>query len=136
MSNVTDIFDEQTNADVIRRLPQGIPHQDNHRVPWELIRDDALPPMMFQLRFADGRITSFPYSGVCELHCRDAGRLEVFVQGVAKTAIILEGRHLRELAKQFGLAAVLWLRESDGRDLNQPESTPEITRITLEEMPD
>jgi hypothetical protein len=136
VKQVSNIFDEHTNSNVIRRLPQAARGQSDDRAPWGLTKEGDLPPMMFQLWFADGRMASFPYSGIGELHCRDAGRIEVFVHAIAKTVVIIEGRHLRELAKRLSTAAVLWLRESDARELGPPESSPEITAITLEELPD
>lgn len=136
MSNVADIFDEQNGASFVRRLQPAARGQGSRQAPWGVTDEGELPPMMFQLWLADGAMVSFPYSAIGELRCRDAGRIEVYLHAIAKTVVTVEGRHLRELAQRLSAASVIWLRESDPRELGVPEHAPEIVKVTIEELPD
>ncbi len=141
MAKVARIFDEQTNNDPIHSLPQDrqLPHevklQNSEKAPWATTANGTMPPMMFQINFHDGRMICFAYSDLREIHCRDAGHIELFVQAMGKLAILIEGRHLTDLAKWLCNGMIRSIQESDPRD-TKPESAPEIVNITVEELPD
>ena len=135
MAEVARIFDENNGRNILHRLPQSPTRSvDNNDCPWNAIRDGELPPMMFQLRFRDGHMESYSYSDIREVHCRDAGLVKVFLHSMSKKSITFEGRHLKELANLFCVASLRSIHEADERDIGRPESSPEITRISVEEI--
>lgn len=117
---------------MIRGLPQQSPQQDNVKLPWEIVPQGAMPPMMFQMRFHNGAKSSFAYSDLREVHCRDAGFVVLTVQSVSQYLITIEGRNLSGLADWFGAAMIRWIQEGDPRHDPRPESSPEITSISVE----
>lgn len=134
MEKVTGIFDERT-----RHLLGGAgkaPDQDNHPLPWKVVAQNASPPLLFGLLFADGRRTSFAYSDLRELRSPDAGRIELGLLGMAKYVVTLEGRHLHELLKLFESHQVSRVQESDPRETDRPEKAPEIVKISITELVD
>lgn len=136
MNNVARVFDRQTHSDVLERLSQDVYDQDDQYLPWGTATDGAMPPLMFQLRFNDGRMVGYAYNDIREIHCRDAGRVEISLFAMAKLVVIIEGRHLTDLAKWLCCAGVRWIEEGDPREVDIPEAQPEITRITVEQLPD
>lgn len=136
MANVSRAFDKHTQERRLKPPRQEALAQDNDRSPWEIVPQGTMPPMMFQLRFNDGSKNSFAYSDLREVFCRDAGLITLTVQAVEKYRIVLEGRHLSSLADLFGLGTVRCLQESDSRSDPKPESAAEITKITVELIPD
>lgn len=136
MRNVARAFDQQSTTTPLHPLPHGPAQQDNAQLPWGIVASGGMPPLMFQLRFHDGRMMSFAYSDLREIHCRDAGRVELYLQAMAKIVIIIEGRHLRDLAKWLGNAGVLWVQEGDPRDTQTPETAPEVVSIRIEQLPE
>lgn len=135
MAEVARVFDEHNGRNILHQLPQS-PTQTSaaNDCPWHAIREGELPPMMFQLRFRDGHMESYSYNDVREVHCRDAGLVTVFLQSMSKKSITFEGRHLKELANLFCIASLRSIHEADERDMGRPESSPEITRISVEEI--
>lgn len=132
MAKAARAFDEQRGGSVFRGLPHTREASNESRPPWSQIHEGEFPPMMFQLRRRDGSMTSFPYGSLVEIHCRDAGFLQLFIAGRQNLMVTLEGRHLRDLANLLGRAAILWVEESDPRDIGKPETAPEITQISVE----
>ena len=135
MAEVSRAFDENTGRNILHRLPQSIDRvsKESH-CPWQAIREGELPPMMFQLRFRDGHMESYAYSDIREVHCRDAGSVQVLLHSMGKKCITFEGRHLKELANLFCIASLRSVHEADVRDLGRPESSPEVTQIVVEPL--
>ncbi len=134
MENVTNIFDERT-----RHLLGGAgktPDQDNHELPWKVVAQNASPPLLFGLHFADGKRASFAYSDLRELRSPDVGRIDLCLLGMAKYVVTIEGRHLHDLLKLFESHQVLRVQESDPRETDRPEKAPEIIKITINELID
>jgi len=128
-------FDESNGRNILHRLPQSIGDVTvQSHLPWQAIRDGEIPPMMFQLRFRDGHIESYAYSDIREVHCRDAGHIQLYVYSICKKTITFEGRHLKELANLFCIASLRSVFEADVRDVERPESSPEVTRILVEQI--
>lgn len=136
MAHVARVFDQHTKAGVLERLSGDVQDQDNHQLPWGMATDGGMPPMLFQLRFSDGRMVSYAYSDIREIHCRDAGRIEISLYAMSKLVIIIEGRHLSDLAKWLCCAGIRWAQEADPRDVDLPETSPEIAKIAIEEIPE
>ncbi len=133
MADVAKIFDEHNGRNILHRLPKSLGRTAVELdCPWQAIRDGELPPMMFQLRFRDGRMESYAYSDIREVHCRDAGLVQVFLHSMTRKAITFKGRHLRELANLFCIASIRSIHEADERDIDRPENAPEVTRISVE----
>jgi hypothetical protein len=99
--------------------------------PWQIAKGGELPPIMFQLRFQDGRIISFAYGDLREIHYRDAGHLELRIRGMQPISVTIQGRHLRELAEYLGSGMVYWLQEADERDVDTPEAVPCVISISI-----
>ena len=135
MEHVANIFDQQTTVNH-RPLPHEVDLRNSEEAPWKTIASGSMPPMMFQINFHDGRLVCFAYSDLREIHCRDAGYIELFLQSMCKVAILIEGRHLTDLAKWLSNGMIRSIMESDPRDTTRSESSPEILSITLEELPD
>ncbi len=130
MAKVARVFDQHNRPS---SMPSPIrPVSNERRVPWVEVRDDEMPPMMFQIWMSNGRIQSYTYNDLHEVHCPDAGCVELYLYSFDKLLITLEGRHLRELAHLFSCACVRSLHEADPRDLDVPERDPEITSISIE----
>ena len=135
MSDVARVFDESNGRNILHRLPKSIQRSTvEPDCPWQAIREGELPPMMFQLRFRDGHMESYAYSDIREVHCRDSGLVQIYLYSICKKAITFEGRHLRELANLFCIASLRSIHETDVRDIDRPESSPEITSIAVEEL--
>ncbi len=133
MAEVAKIFDEHNGQNILHSLPKGLGRvAAEPECPWQAIRDGELPPMMFQLRFRDGHMESYAYSDIREVHCRDAGLVQVFLYSMTKKAITFEGRHLKELANLFCIASLRSIHEADERDIDRPENSPEVTKIIVE----
>ncbi|MEM9409514.1 MAG: hypothetical protein AAGA30_00205 [Planctomycetota bacterium] len=135
MTDVAKIFDENNGRNILHRLPKAIDRVSVELdCPWQVIRDGEMPPMMFQLRFRDGHMESYAYSDIREVHCRDAGHVEIYLYSICKKSITFEGRHLKELANLFCIASLRSIHEADSRDLGRPESSPEITNILVQQI--
>jgi hypothetical protein len=132
MSNVARAFDEHGSGNVIRSISLG---PEEVELPWGRLRDDELPPLLFQLRLRDGTTICYPYSDVREVRCLNAGNIQIVVVGLEPLLITVAGRHLYDLADLFSRAAVTWVREADSRDLGKPESMPEIVGISVQTLP-
>lgn len=132
MRNAARAFDKHrgdTNVRPIDTVP------DDSR-PYANIQGGEMPPMMLQLRLHDGRWISFAYGDVREIICRDAGHLTMSIYASARTLITIEGRHLRELSTLLGMASVRWIQEADPRSPPRDESESEITRVSVELIPE
>lgn len=136
MGDVARAFEEERGGSVLRGLPGYREAANQHVVPWGRLRDGDLPPMMFQLRLRSGGMISYPYSDIREICCRDAGQVEVSLIGMTKLRVIFEGRRLRDLADLLGRAEIFWIEEADPRDVDRPESTPEIVSISIQPIAD
>ena len=135
MNNVARVFDENNGKSILHRLPQSIGQNATAPYcPWNAIGENEIPPMMFQLRFRDGHMESYNYSDIREIHCRDAGRVEIYLHSMTKKSITFEGRHLKELANLFCIASLRSILEADERDVDRPESSPEIMQILVQEI--
>lgn len=136
MAGVSQAFGKHQAGPLIRGpAPQEV-QQDNEKPPWDFIKPDAMPPMMFQLRFHDGTSNSFQYSDLREVYRRDAGYFTLLIQSIAKYRVEIEGRHLGILPDMFGRGRVCWIQEADPRSDPKPEAAPEILRISVELIPD
>ncbi|QDU98590.1 hypothetical protein [Lignipirellula cremea] len=131
MKNVQRAFDESGGN--IQGFPQAAAPRESD-LCWARLREGELPPMMFQMRLSDGRLVSYPYSDLREIRCRDAGRVQLFLLGLERLVVTIEGRRLRELANLLSRAMILWIEEADPRDLSKPESVPEIVKISIEKF--
>lgn len=129
MTRVAKVFDRYTSP--TGNIGPCVGETEQHKPPWTIIRGDEMPPMMFQIRFHDGRISSYTYGDLHEVHSPNAGTVELYLYSLRKLRITIEGRHLRELANLMGNAVVRVIEEADPRDVDVPESSPEITRISV-----
>lgn len=100
--------------------------------PYCRVGSGELPPMMLQIRLADGQSISFAYSDIREIRCRDAGHVQLGIFAMTRVTVTIEGRHLRELSNLLGMAMVRWMEEADERDNERPETEPEIVSIRVE----
>ena len=87
---------------------------------------------MFQLRFRDGRISSFAYSDIREIQSCDAGQITLAIFAMSRMLVTIKGRYLRDLLSLLGSGLVRWIEEGDTRDLDRPEAAPHITSIQIE----
>ncbi|MEO1618709.1 MAG: hypothetical protein AAFV88_22860 [Planctomycetota bacterium] len=131
MANVTSAFDENRGAPVFR----CIDGDDGGSLPWQAVRDGQLPPMMFQVRLSDGTYESFPFGDIRRVRCRDAGAIQMETFSSPRTQILIEGRHLRDLASLLSAGMVRWIAETDSREVDRPEELPTITSIAIELFP-
>ncbi|WP_425400411.1 hypothetical protein [Aeoliella sp.] len=136
MSNVARAFDQHTHRGVIRSMPGPASNDRNNDAAWEVLPMGAMPPMMFQLRLHNGSSRSFAFSDLREVSCPHAGVVQLHLFAMAKLVITIEGRHLRELAGGLSCAGIRWIQESDPRSAGRPETEPEVTRITIEQVAD
>jgi len=133
MAEAARAFDENNSRNILHRKPTLVRESgEKYDCPWARIREGEMPPMMFQIRFNDGRIASYAYSDIREVHCRDSGHVQLMVFAMQKLSITFEGRHLRDLADLFCNAAVRSVDESDPRDVDRPEKAPEIVRVSVD----
>ena len=135
MPSASKAFADQRREELFRHVPDSRPSAAEVSPPWLIMRNGELPPMMFQLRMAQGEQLSFAYSDLREVRFRDAGFLQLGVYGMSRLLITIEGRHLRELADALGCGLVRWLQVADERELDRPESSPCIDAISIEAFP-
>ena len=128
MAKMARSFEQRTHQTLLRGIKQA--EHETCDPPWELVPANAMPPMMFELRSRDGTMTSYPYSDVRKIRCRDAGCVELYLLSLEKLMISIHGRHLRDLARSFGSGMVRWVQEGDHRD-SKPEEAPEINVIDV-----
>lgn len=102
--------------------------------PWKRAAPTEPPPLMFQVRFRDGRIHSYAYADLRETRLRDAGRLQLCLFGMEKYCVTIEGRHLSELNALIGAGKIKSLDELGPRTFDRPESAPSIDSITVETL--
>lgn len=133
MAEAARAFDENNSRNILHRSPQLVRESsEGYDLPWAKIRDSEMPPMMFQIRFNNGRIASYAYSDIREVHCRDAGHVQLMLFAMQKIVITFEGRNLRDLANLFCNAALRSIDEADPRDMNRPEGAPEVIRVSVD----
>ena len=134
MTSAAKAFADHRREVLFRQPPAPPKIVPTALLPWQVAKSGELPPVMFQLRFQDGTITSFAYSDLREIRYRDAGHVELGISGLRRMLVTIEGRHLRELAEYLGSGMIYWLQEADVRDADTPESQPSITSITVERL--
>ncbi len=102
--------------------------------PWERVGPHEQPPMMFQVRFTNGRIVSFAYSDLREIRRRDAGHLTIGIYGLEKYQLCIEGRNLDELHTLLGMGKIKSIIEFGVRTFDQPEENACIEKIDIETL--
>ena len=103
MANASSAFDQ--NRGVKLRSIAPLPaRRDDEDLPWLKVRNGELPPMMFQLRFRDGRMVSFAYSDIREIQSRDAGQVTLGIFALTRVLVTIQGRHLRDLMSLLSTA--------------------------------
>ncbi len=132
-SSMARAFDDQRREQLFRPRAQPANQSKADGAPWQTVRNGEMPPLMFQLRFRDGRINGYAYSDLREIRYRDAGYLQLGLCGMSRQLVTIEGRHLRELVELLGNGLVYWLQEADERDVDTPENRPAITALTVED---
>lgn len=132
-STMAKAFDDRRREELFRPRPQPANQSTAAGASWQTVRNGEMPPLMFQLRFRDGRIRSFAYSDLREIRYRDAGSIQLGLCGMSRLLVTIEGRHLRELVELLGNGLVYWLQEADARDVETPETSPSITAVTVED---
>lgn len=133
MAQAARAFDD-TNRQNVHSIAPKATRVDEGDQPWLKVRNGEMPPMMFQLRLRDGQITSFAFSDIRQVHSRDAGHIQLALLAMGRMLVTIEGRQLRDLASLLGMGMVRWIEESDLRNVDRPESQPEIVSITIESM--
>ncbi|QDS92482.1 hypothetical protein FF011L_12250 [Roseimaritima multifibrata] len=113
----------------------AVPNLGQEDFPYERIQNGEIPPMMFQLRFSDGRRYSYAYSDVREIYRRDAGHVEIMVLGRTDLLLTFQGRKLDELVNLFGSGKIKWVRERDPRSIAAQDDAIEVDRLTIEVAP-
>jgi hypothetical protein len=114
-----------------------LPRLDNQaslEAPWKRAGPTEAPPMMFQVRFRDGRVISYAYADLRETRLRDAGHLQLCLLGMEKYHLTIEGRHLTELNTLIGAGKIKSLHELGPRNFDRPESAASIDSITVETL--
>ena len=133
MAEAARAFDENNSRNILHQSPRLVRDAgDGFDLPWVKIREGEMPPMMFQIQFNDGRLSSYAFSDIREVHCADAGKVQLMLFAMQKIVITFEGRNLRDLANLFCNAALRSIRESDPRELERPERAPEVIRVSIE----
>ena len=99
--------------------------------PWR--HCEGSMPMCFEVRFRNGEIRYFPYSDLRGCRLLHQGHLVVDILGFNKSHVVIEGRHLGELAKSLGLGDIEWLEESS-MTFHPPEEEPWIQSIEVEDL--
>ncbi|MEZ6136994.1 MAG: hypothetical protein R3C53_19030 [Pirellulaceae bacterium] len=130
MARVSRAFDDISNRGGLPSRPTPANDPSGSK-PWAQLQQGELPPMMFQLRFYDGQALSLSYSDIRQIRCRDAGYIEILLYAPKLTNVVIEGRHLRELASLLGCCLIRWVEECNERQ-QIPESAPEVTSISIE----
>lgn len=102
--------------------------------PWKRAAPTEPPPIMFQVRFRDGRVVSYAYADLRETRLRDAGYLQLCLLGMEKYHLTIEGRNLTELNTLIGAGKIKSLDELGPRTFDRPESAPSIDTITVETL--
>lgn len=102
--------------------------------PWKRAAPSEPPPMMFQVRFCDGRVISYAYADLRETRLRDAGHLQLCLLGMEKYHLTIEGRNLTELGSLIGAGKIKSLEELGPRTFDRPETAPSIDTITVETL--
>ena len=136
MSSFARAFDDNRREQLFRPRPHVVQPGTASYTPWEVARSGEMPPLMFQLRFRDGRIRSFAYGDLREIRFQDAGQIELALCGMSRLLVTIQGRNLRELVELLGNAVAYWLQECDAREVDTPESSACINTITVAEMTD
>lgn len=103
-------------------------------VPWTRTKANEPPPVMFRIRFCDGRVIGFAYSDLRETRLLHAGHLTLCVYGMEKYHLVIEGRRLADLAELISAGKIKSLTELGPRTFDRAEEAPSIDRITLETM--
>lgn len=134
MAEVARVFGENTGPNILHHLDAMPKSGGDVQLPWKHVREGEMPPMMFQLRMRDGRMISYCYNDLREVHCPDAGRVQVYLQSISKWLITFHGRRLRELAELISCGMIRSISEADPRSLDRPESLPDIVEITIEPL--
>ncbi|QDT07451.1 hypothetical protein K227x_58780 [Rubripirellula lacrimiformis] len=134
MAHASSAFDRNRGGN-LRSVSPLPARQDDDGLPWLQVRNGELPPMMFQLRFRDGRIMSFAYSDIREIQSRDAGQITLGIFAMSRVLVTIRGRHLRDLMTLLGTGRIRWLEEDDTRDVGRPETLPLILSIEIEAFP-
>ena len=109
----------------------AVPNLGQDDPPYERVANGELPPMMFQIRLADGQRYSFSYSDVRQIYRRDAGHMQIELLSLAKTTITLEGRNLDEIVQLLGVGMIRWIRELDPRAPATGERKVEVEEIKV-----
>lgn len=107
---------------------------DSGKLPWKRTSHSDGPLIMFQIERANGNILSYAYCDLREIRLLNKGYLQLMIFGMEKMCITLEGRHLGELAELMGSARVKTMTEYGPRTFHEPETSPAIDKITIEEL--
>lgn len=102
--------------------------------PWELAKAAEHSLNMFHIQRANGNIFSYSYCDLRETRLLSAGYLQLFIFGMEKYLITIQGRHLAEFATLLGMCRVKSFEELGKRTHDRPESSPSIDSITIEEL--
>lgn len=102
------------------------------KTPWMRVNPNESPPIMFHVRFYDGRQVSYAYCDLRELRMRDAGHLQLCLFGMEKIHIEVVGRNLTELAELIAAGKIKSFAELGPRTFERPEASPSIDKITVE----
>lgn len=135
MAEISRAFQENGGGSVFQSTDGESIKIDRTQLPWRIVSEAQMPPMMFQLRMHDGTQESFPYGDIRRIRCRDAGMIQMETFSSPRTVLTIEGRHLRELAAYLGNAMILWIEETDPRSVDRPEQLPTVTKIRIELTP-
>jgi len=102
--------------------------------PWNLTKPSEQQPNMFQVQLLNGNVISFAYCDLREARLLSAGYLRLCVYGMEKYHVIIEGRHLTDLAELISNCKIKSLTEMGLRTFEHPESCPSIDKITIETL--
>ena len=115
-------------------VPPAVRSVKTEDAPWKVVGPGEPVPLTLQLAFSDGRIISFAISDIRETHKRDSGHVEIFVYGMEKYRITIEGRHLDELFSVLQLGRIRIIVETGHRTFDHPEGAPAIEKIGVESL--
>ena len=107
---------------------------DSVKLPWTRANHHEQLPLMLQIERSNGNVLRYAYCDIREIRLLNSGYLQLLIFGMEKYCITIEGRHLDELADQLGNAKIKSMVEYGPRTFHEPETSPAIDKITIEEL--
>lgn len=134
MAEAARAFDNHGRPSFLETVPASKPEPVDNDDPWSVVHQTALPPMMLDFCFGNGRILSHPYGSLDFVDLRDAGHLQLGFMGLIPTLVTIQGRHLKELRSLIVYGRVRAISEDRDRADERPDDEPAIIKIEVEKL--